>query len=547
MSVAATTAGIDTTNHLPNAMSFYQQCLAAMRGDFVPSDLGTKTARACVVRGIRSHIEFATSPVVVELCLEGISFIAEFARARNARLIMSNEIPESMPFVAQPYCIWHPSLATEETYRQLSRIYPSMRYQVGRACAAAGYDTLYAELELLPDVSIAEEARESVTGGIGSSTIFRQIMQSSIRYSIMNDYKRSIHFDAPKGPAFLNGDTQVLWQLGIRNVLYEHKIGTSERQPVLDIGEDCNLSLDGVWATDDQEHLTQFETQLLYFPLPYDLPTVRKDLLIQMAAWDGNVDRYARLRRPMLSSETELLSVIRGICNNTMFGRWWAGEIESKTMILEKGEVSQIKSAINARRIMNNDISTMSEDMDSAEIPYRIWWPLRPKSETLFGLARKCPVMVQQIVITAIVCNYKIVYDNFIGDIPPGSHLSIAAKQSESSYYFEDLKRRQEAEDAKGDGRRTSCWGGEEYLIYPDQEPSSNALFSRINVDIMENKDLSFDPSGGFCSNVSAAKIERHVWATQELLRKVQYYQDGYVLGLHELDELPLPEDSEST
>ncbi|CBF71445.1 hypothetical protein AN6781.2 [Aspergillus nidulans FGSC A4] len=36
--------------------------------------------------------------------------------------------------------------------------YPSMRYQVGRACAAAGYFDLYKELDLLPDVSIAEEA-----------------------------------------------------------------------------------------------------------------------------------------------------------------------------------------------------------------------------------------------------------------------------------------------------------------------------------------------------------------------------------------------------
>ncbi|CZT52287.1 uncharacterized protein RSE6_13586 [Rhynchosporium secalis] len=190
---------------------------------------------------------------------------------------MSNEIPESMPLVAQPYCIWHPNLAVEETYwEQLSRIYPSMLYQVGRACAVAGYDTLYAELFLRLDVLIAEEAQESMTGGIGTSNIFPQIIKSSVRYSIMNDHNRSIHIDAPESPIFLNGATRVLRQLEIRNVL--------------------------------------------------------------------------------------------GLCNNTILGPWWTGEIEIKAMILEKGEVSRIKSAINARRILKNDISTVSNDMDSAEI-----------------------------------------------------------------------------------------------------------------------------------------------------------------------------------
>lgn len=65
----------------------------------------------------------------------------------------------------QPYCIWYPDIAREDTYRELAERYPSMRYQVGRACAAAGYVDLYKELCLLPDISIAEEARESDTPG----------------------------------------------------------------------------------------------------------------------------------------------------------------------------------------------------------------------------------------------------------------------------------------------------------------------------------------------------------------------------------------------
>lgn len=89
----------------------------------------------------------------MELC----SHYPEIARARNARLIMSNVVPDNglEDPDRQPYCIWHPDLASEETYRELTRCYPTMRYQVGRTCAAAGYSGLYQELSLLPDVSRA--------------------------------------------------------------------------------------------------------------------------------------------------------------------------------------------------------------------------------------------------------------------------------------------------------------------------------------------------------------------------------------------------------
>lgn len=40
-----------------------------------------------------------------------------------------------------------------------------MQYQVERACAAGGYTSLYLELDLLPDVAIAEEARDNRTSG----------------------------------------------------------------------------------------------------------------------------------------------------------------------------------------------------------------------------------------------------------------------------------------------------------------------------------------------------------------------------------------------
>ncbi|KAA8644266.1 uncharacterized protein ATNIH1004_008465 [Aspergillus tanneri] len=145
-----------------------------------------------------------------------------------------------------PYCIWYPDIAQEETYREVARWYPNLRYQ---------------ELDLLPDVSIAEESRES--GVDGARQIFDIIMASPTRYAVINNLHRSV-CPHTKTPAFLNGDTAVHWILEARSY-------PSHALPLYpDIKEDC--------------------AKLLFTPLPPDLPTFKKDLLIQMAAYEGNFD-----------------------------------------------------------------------------------------------------------------------------------------------------------------------------------------------------------------------------------------------------------------
>lgn len=169
----------------------YEQCLDALRGVGIPETLTTSiTAYCAVIRGIRTHYEFAISNAVREL---SISF-PEIARDRNARLVMSDcglteeQLADSNHV---PYCIWYPDVASEDTYRQLAQHYPFLHYQVGRACAVAGYHELYKELALLPDVSTAEEARES--DAEGSTQIYRSIMASPVRYQVMDDLHRSIN------------------------------------------------------------------------------------------------------------------------------------------------------------------------------------------------------------------------------------------------------------------------------------------------------------------------------------------------------------------
>ncbi|KAL3432069.1 hypothetical protein BDV09DRAFT_187808 [Aspergillus tetrazonus] len=122
-------------------------------------------------------------------------------RVLNARSIMSNGIPDMAGHYETPYCIWHPDVASEETNRQLAARYPEMRYQVGRACAVANYVGLYKELDLLPDVHIAEEARDN-----NAMEIYNLIMASEVKYDV-DDYTRTINLEYPKAGVYLNGDT----------------------------------------------------------------------------------------------------------------------------------------------------------------------------------------------------------------------------------------------------------------------------------------------------------------------------------------------------
>ncbi|KUM58846.1 hypothetical protein ACN42_g8309 [Penicillium freii] len=214
------------------------QCIAAIKGEKVPSDVTSFWHRRAVIRGIRDSLQFATSPTIIELCSGDDAQSHQFSRARNARLIMSNIIPDIQAPATEPYCIWYPEAASEETYRELARRYPSIRYQVGRACAAAFYTDLYKELDLLPDVSIAEEARNADE----DAEIYKIIMSAPQRWAVMDDFTRSVNLDTPHTPAFLNGNMKPRRALG-RRVLPPKNLPDTTADDI-DIEEDGFIGLD---------------------------------------------------------------------------------------------------------------------------------------------------------------------------------------------------------------------------------------------------------------------------------------------------------------
>ncbi|KAJ5560126.1 hypothetical protein N7513_002525 [Penicillium frequentans] len=506
------------------------QCGWAIKGEDVPVDLSSFWHRRAVIRGIRDSLQFATSPAIIELCSGDYGH--QFSRARNARLIMSDIIPDMQDPATQPYCIWYPDLASEETYREVARQYPSMRYQVGRACAAACYTDLYKELDLLPDVSIAEESRE--VDKDKDAEIYKIIMSAPQRYVVMEDFSRSV-LETPRTPAFLNGDMKPRWALGQR--VYPGKNLPETTADDIDIEEDGFIGLQDI-SLEDYAKLGPGQSDQLWMPLPPDLPFHEKRLQTQMAAWEGNVDRYSRLMHPRrLRTKLEYNCILRGIYHSTSFARWWAYQLETNPgrailpgKLLGQGnerECREIRTAIHARMIMNNDISGIDNDSDC--LPWVIWGPVKPPKNTLIDLVRKCPSMGHQVAITCIICDYESIFR--LLKPPYTESLYVAARRSENPFYLQYLEKIiQERNITPPDFRDFNDFD----LIAPglqtDLEPRSSHTDHTVTYYDMEirygqyqcgnpHEDTPGTYGGGLAS---AERVERYMWLSTETAQKLK-------------------------
>ncbi|KAK4496946.1 hypothetical protein PRZ48_011395 [Zasmidium cellare] len=412
------------------------EATAAIRGERIPDALGLPLLRLCTIRGIRYHDGFGQE-------LRGVS--PEFTRALNAREIMSDRIPHIENLGEEtPYCIWYPEVASEETYKQLVKKYPHMAYHVGRACAVAGYTDLFLELDILPEVHIAEEAREC-----GNMTIFNHIMAKPVRYNVMNDYQTAVDISSPTASS-LNADTAVRSSLNIKQGF------THATEPEFLDGEDIfglfdsdgyvehmfNITKDmSIDIADSEGHYyaerhdvahSALLTKLLTGPLPVDLPTVDKDLLICMAAYNGDIDRYDRLRRPKMV-DGEIRCCVRGIYHNTMFAIWFSKRGAQPGAILQ---------AITARFIMNNVLSRV--DVRNAHLPYLIWYPTIAAPTTYRKLAETAPKCLPQVLRACIVGDYVDLFDELVGNVEPDEAILKEASLSSNRHYEEALLDRAE-------------------------------------------------------------------------------------------------------
>jgi hypothetical protein len=318
---------------------------------------------------------------------------------------------------------------------------------------------LYEELNLLPDVSIAEEAQASDKG----QDIFNQIMDAPTRYAVMDDYRRKIN-DSPRSGANLNGDTATTSFLEFRSPQEPLSIWPS----YFDIEEDHYID-EHFSKTSKYGQVSAEEMELLHNPLPLNLPAVNKDILILMAAYEGNIDRYARLRRPTLIYNEENC-IVRGIYHSTSFARWWSGRA--------------FHAAVNARRTMVNDLSWLTPGIPIEHIPYLFWYPLKPKATTLYEIVRREPRMWLQVAHACIACNYQHLFDLLIKRITPSRALVFEAQNSPSRHYFEQLSALEKL------GKLVPCPEFQCVMSEMDKEPTETLLDgSRLDMDRLWSKE----------------------------------------------------------
>ncbi|KAF6787627.1 hypothetical protein CMUS01_16438 [Colletotrichum musicola] len=425
----------DMEKRLRSRKYIHADAVAASQGIQLPYHLGRELTRLCVVRGIRFHPDFCFGPAAV---LRGS--LPLFTRALNARAIMSNQVPDMDPNRPEemPYCIWYPELPSADTLRELVRRFPDMAYQAGRACAIAGHTELYRELahHILPEVAIAEEARES-----GHLEIFNLIMDASCRYKVFDDYNRSMNTTSPK-PACLNADTAVKPYL-LETQSFEPPIGRMDDE-------------EGDSEPDDNE-----EDPWTMGPRPGFVQSqfnITKDMNVASDG-DNAYSGWVESKAPEGVDEERL----KLLCT-IVFGD--LGSFPTKPPALSAGyiitqcsrsggEISQsspramnmaIRKVISARGIMNNDLSYVLSS--EGEYPQLIWYPAVAASSTYEALARLVPLMRPDVARAAIFSNNRWLFDRVItgddgGDpVEPTFALLNEAKRSHNGHYREVLERR---------------------------------------------------------------------------------------------------------
>ncbi|KAF6804885.1 hypothetical protein CMUS01_14742 [Colletotrichum musicola] len=396
-----------------------------------------------------------------------------------------------------------------------------MRYLVGRACAVAGYADLYEELDLLPEVSIAEEARDNSLNE-ASKAIFESIMGKPVCYRVLDDYTRSCHADKPICPAFMNGDTAVRSSLDVRHGLDKHRMW---RKHYFNIAEDHNV--DEVSSEKrNVEAVAPEHVELFYTPLLSHLPTTNKDALILMAAYEGNIERYARLRRPLMLHD-EVAAIVRGIYHNTTFARWWWHEKAHQ-------QDRTIKTAVVARFIMVNDLSHITPSIpDPDHMPAMIWWPLIPQEETLRELHRRRPDMHLQVAMACIAGDFRVLWDELSPE--PCLELWNQAEQKQRrhfpnspsrNFYTEYIERR--AKEMSMDVNRLPglddiC----EDAAVPDKEPGTTWLDDGIYALDYAFTDSNPDTClyNGLTSQPNAASWELFICSSEGMRRYARLEQ----------------------
>lgn len=190
--------------------------------------------------------------------------------------------------------------------------------------------------------------------------------------------------------------------------------------------------------------------------------------------------------------------------------------------------VEHINKAINARRIMINEISGFNSD--TRHLPYLIWWPLKPQENALERLVEKCLEMKEQIAIACIFCDYQSTYTKIQAN--PDWTIWLAAQKSPNPFYLADVERHAAEQDIKVDQDFRS-WYGELNVLDSDLEPTMEDLLP-LYPALMDDGHYYYGQRGTYVGGMpNAGMVERYVWLSPAATRRLEVLvgTDGYCQG----------------
>jgi len=214
-----------------------------------------------------------------------------------------------------------------------------------------------------------------------------------------------------------------------------------------------------------------------------------------------------------------------------MFARWWASEIESnstRVQALESAEnLDNIRKVISARRIMVNDYEEFHLGWPAGKPKsYLIWWPLRAKDRTLHILFGRVPEMKEQIIVACIFCNYPDLYLRLCTEVT--GNIWWAAKQALNPFFIDDLEKKAAGKGINLEWLRVD----QRKYIWADLEPTNDYKSADMDDELSFQEDLGVDACPYDGASVNVSELEWYVWATPELLRKIELFGGGVGRGV---------------
>ncbi|KAJ5803622.1 uncharacterized protein N7503_006072 [Penicillium pulvis] len=148
--------------------------------------------------------------------------------------------------------------------------------------------------------------------------------------------------------------------------------------------------------------------------------------------------------------EQEFHAIVLGIYNHPLWARWWSTQVPE---VPDKSEDVSLRRAINARRIISDDITCITPRTPESLVPPRIWWPSVASPVTYVRLAQKRPDMLGSCLRACIVADYEDAWDEILIGSPNGpndskitrisevvrSQIYAEAKGSSNPHYLDDI------------------------------------------------------------------------------------------------------------